>query len=1087
MHQEHLYRLAVEQVADYAIFMIDLHGRVSSWNAGVRHVLRWDEADWLGKHFSVIFSPQDIAGGIPQSELDLARRQGCADDDRWQFRKDGTRFWASGITTALRDENGNVCGFLKVVRDLTERRRAEERQATLHAVATVLAEAPDLKDAVPKLLGAVCSASGWKWGALWRVDNAAGVLRLVNSCNQGSNRLTEFEELSRGITFAPRAGFPGRVWASGKPEWVTDVSGAANFPRREAADRAGLHGALCFPVSWAGQVLAVMEFFSDEVRPPDEPLLGMMSVVGGQIGQFIDRKLTEDRLRAEEARHAASVQAALDCIVSMDQQGTVTEWNTAAQQTFGYARDEAIGREMAALIIPPAFRQAHREGLARYLATGQGPVLGRRFEITAVRKDGTEFPVELTIIRLPAEGPATFTGYIRDITDQKRAQERRRMSEFRWQRLVEQSPLSTQVFGPDGTIRQVNRAWERLWGVTLADLPDYNILKDEQLIERGIMPAIHNAFAGEPVVIQPIPYVPDRGEYAGQMRWCGAFVYPVKDDAGRVEEVVLVHEDVTERRLAEQALRESDANFRQLAETIPQLAWMAKPDGWIFWYNRRWYEYTGTTPQQMEGWGWQSVHDPAELPRVTERWQHSIHSGEPFEMEFPLKGADGRFRWFLTRIAPLRDGEGKIKLWFGTNTDIEDRRRIAEERAQLLEAERSARLEAERTSRMKDEFLATLSHELRTPLNAILGWSQILASGSRDEQDLAEGLRTIERNARAQTQIIEDLLDMSRIISGKVRLDVQRVDLAAVVQDAVATAKPSADAKGIRLQTVLDPHAGPVSGDPARLQQVMWNLLSNAVKFTPRGGRIQLLLERVNSHVEISVIDTGEGISPEFLPHVFDRFRQADATTTRRYGGLGLGLSIVKQLVELHGGSVRVKSLGTGHGATFTVSLPLPVIHPEPNPDVERRHPRATSAGMSLPDACVRIAGVKVLVVDDEPDARALVKRLLEDCEAQVIGAASAAEALHLVRTERPDVLVADVGMPGEDGYSLIKRVRALGPQNGGGVPSAALTAYARPEDRVKAVLAGFQMHLAKPVEPAELIATVASLAGRTQTQDPAQ
>ena len=1349
MHQhEHLYRLAVEQVADYAIFIIDVDARMASWNAGVRHVLRWNESDWLGQPFSVIFPPEDVAKGDPAAELDTARKNGCADDDRWQLRKDGTKFWASGITTALRDERGNVSGFLKVMRDLTERKRAEERQATQHAVTAVLAEAPDLTTAVPKLLQAVCNASGWQWGALWGVDRAAEVLRLVNCWNDPSTSVTDFEETSRRLTLARGVGLPGRTWALAEPQWLSDVSAEANFPRREVAARAGLRAALCFPVSWRGEVLAVIEFLTSQVRPPDEPLLGMMSLIGSQIGQFIDRKLTETRLRAEEARHAASVSAALDCIVSMDHEGRVTEWNPAAERTFGYGRNEAVGREMAGLIIPPSFREAHREGLARYVRTGEGPVLGRRFEITAVRKDRVEIPVELTIIRMPIDGPPTFTGYIRDITDQKRAEEARRMSEFRWQRLVEQSPLSTQLFAPDGTVRQVNRAWERLWGVTLADLPDYNILKDEQLIERGIMPLIRQAFSGEAVAVAPILYMPDRGEYGGQARWCGAYVYPVKDDAGRVEEVVLVHEDVTERRRAEEALRqseqrlrslveqsaagiaqtdlsgrillandrfcqivgypmddvlrlrvhdlthpedlaettklvadgavtgneyamekryirkdgtvvwvavsasivkdaagkpqsimgvvidisdrkraeaeisrakgevertlsqwravvdsmteglvlsdpqgnlltmnpaalaihefrsveemlmrladypdlfelrdthgqliplrewpisrvlrgerfsgyevdvyrrdtgkrwigsyggtpvqddscnvflavltlrdvteqkraesavvESEAKFRQLAETIPQLAWMAKPDGWIFWYNRRWYEYTGTTPQQMEGWGWQSVHDPAELPRVAERWRYSIDTGETFEMEFPLKGADGRYRWFLTRVAPLRNDDGNITLWFGTNTDIEDRRRIAEERAQLLEAERNARLEAERSSRMKDEFLATLSHELRTPLNAILGWSQIIASGSPTDADVSEGLRIIERNARVQTQIIEDLLDMSRIISGKVRLDVQRVDLADVVREAVATTKPSADAKAIRLQAVLDPHAGPVSGDPARLQQVMWNLLSNAVKFTPKGGRVQVLLERVNSHVEVSVIDTGEGIVPEFLPHVFDRFRQADASTTRRHGGLGLGLSIVKQLVELHGGSIRVKSAGVGEGATFTVSLPLTVIHPEPDAETERRHPRMTSSAAALPDGCAQIEGVKVLIVDDEPDARALVKRLLEDCKAQVVTAASAAEALHLMRAEKPDVLVCDIGMPGEDGYSLIRQVRAMGAGNGGSVPSAALTAYARPEDRVKAVLAGFQMHLAKPVEAAELIATVASLAGRT-------
>jgi CheY-like chemotaxis protein/two-component sensor histidine kinase len=324
---------------------------------------------------------------------------------------------------------------------------------------------------------------------------------------------------------------------------------------------------------------------------------------------------------------------------------------------------------------------------------------------------------------------------------------------------------------------------------------------------------------------------------------------------------------------------------------------------------------------------------------------------------------------------------------------------------------------------------------------------------------------------------------MGRIVSGKVRLDVQRLDLAGVVRAAVETVRPGAEAKGIRLQTVLDPHAGPVSGDPNRLQQVFWNLLTNAVKFTPKGGRVQVVLERVNSHLEVSVIDTGEGITPEFLPHVFDRFRQADASTTRRHGGLGLGLAIVKQLVELHGGSVRVKSGGAGFGSTFTVALPLTVIHRRPGEDdgdADRRHPAGGGGGpLVLPDTCRSIEGVRVLVVDDEPDARALVKRFLEDCKAMVATAASTAEALELIRADPPDVLVSDIGMPGEDGYALIKQVRALGPARGGGVPAIALTAYARAEDRMKAMLAGFQQHVVKPAEPAELIMLVSLLSGR--------
>jgi signal transduction histidine kinase len=400
-----------------------------------------------------------------------------------------------------------------------------------------------------------------------------------------------------------------------------------------------------------------------------------------------------------------------------------------------------------------------------------------------------------------------------------------------------------------------------------------------------------------------------------------------------------------------------------------------------------------------------------------------------------------------------------------------------------LEELAAARGEAERINRMKDEFLATLSHELRTPLNAILGWTQILKKNPSDPDDVLEGLEVIERNARAQTQIIEDLLDMSRIISGKVALSVQRIELASVVRIAVETVKPAADAKGIRLRTILDSPSSMVSGDANRLQQVFWNLLSNAVKFTPRDGQVQVLLERVDSQVEVSVMDTGEGINPQFIPHVFDRFRQADASTTRRHGGLGLGLSIVKQLVELHGGTVRVKSPGAGKGSTFIVSLPMTIMHAEPHAAPQRRHPTAEPSHLSL-ETCTNLDGVRVLLVDDEPDARGLLKRLLEDCHAVVSTAASAGEAYQRVLSDRPNVLVSDIGMPGEDGYSLIRRVRLLGAERGGNVPAVALTAYARAEDRVKAIMSGFQTHLAKPVEPAELIAMIASLAKSASTAE---
>ena len=435
------------------------------------------------------------------------------------------------------------------------------------------------------------------------------------------------------------------------------------------------------------------------------------------------------------------------------------------------------------------------------------------------------------------------------------------------------------------------------------------------------------------------------------------------------------------------------------------------------------------------------------------------------------------------RISPLSH-EGRV---IGTLTIIEDvTERVAREaklhaqiaeRSQLLSSEKLARNEAERANRLKDEFLATISHELRNPLNAILGWSHMMRVGKLNDSNTERAVETIYRNAKSQSQLIADLLDVSRIISGKLRLDVRTVDLLSIVNAAIDSIRPAADAKGIRLQTTFDPMAGPISGDADRLQQIVWNLLSNAVKFTPKGGRIKVKLQRRASHVEIVVSDSGLGISKEFLPYVFDRFRQADASTTRIHGGLGLGLSIVHQLVDLHGGSVSVQSEGEGKGATFTISLPFMGVVSNQT-EVEVAQPVPSEDIISF-DGLPSLHGLKVLVVDDEADTRELIGQVLKECGSEVITTCSAAEALAAIEQHKPDILISDLGMPDEDGYSLISKIRALPPEQGGQIPAAALTAYARAEDRMRVLRSGFQYHLPKPVDSAELVTVVASLAGR--------
>lgn len=392
------------------------------------------------------------------------------------------------------------------------------------------------------------------------------------------------------------------------------------------------------------------------------------------------------------------------------------------------------------------------------------------------------------------------------------------------------------------------------------------------------------------------------------------------------------------------------------------------------------------------------------------------------------------------------------------------------EKRHLLENERIARNEAERASRLKDEFLATLSHELRTPLNAILGWSQLILSGNLKKEDIHRGLETIERNARAQNKLIEDLLEMSSIISGKVRLDMHRLDTADLVEAAVESVKPTAQAKGVILQKTLDENVDSIIGDSNRLQQILWNLLSNSIKFTPKGGKIEVRVEQRDSFLEIRISDSGLGITPEFMPYVFDRFRQGDASLTRQYGGLGLGLAIVKQLVELHGGTVHAESPGEGQGSSFIVHLP--VAPPVSETKSESLSPQECSKPQPL------FTGLKVLVIDDELDARELIRRILAQQEASVITTARAVDGLELLKTERPDIVISDISMPEKNGYQFIAEMRSLSAEDGGTTPAIALTAFAHPEDKAKVMSAGYQKHLPKPVDSVALITAIDNLAG---------
>lgn len=531
------------------------------------------------------------------------------------------------------------------------------------------------------------------------------------------------------------------------------------------------------------------------------------------------------------------------------------------------------------------------------------------------------------------------------------------------------------------------------------------------------------------------------------------------------------------RRRAEEELRRQTEWFRVTLASIGDAVIATDCDGRVTFMNSVAESLTGWT--QAEALGqllpdvFRIVNDETGAA-VQDPAARALREGAVIGLgnHTLLVAKDGTERPIDDSAAPIRSRDGALLGCILVFRDVSARRHADAEREALVRSERAARTAAERANRLKEDFLATLSHELRTPLNTMLGWIQILRKKPSPE-NLEQGLAVLDRNARIQAQLIADLLDMSSILSGKTRLDIQPVELPVVVEAALAAVRPAAENKGVGIRSVIEPIPGRLLADAARLQQVIWNLLSNAVKFTPHGGRIHVALSRVSSHVEISVSDTGCGIDPEFLPHVFERFSQADSSITRAHRGLGLGLAIVKQLVELHGGTVEARSR-KGHGAAFTVRLPMTAVQ-ESGRTTDERHQTAPSLPTAYADA-PDLAGLRVLVLDDEADARRLIEHVLTECGAEVVLVSTAREGLSALAAEQVDVILSDIGLPERDGYAFIADVRDRGIRT----PAAALTAFARSEDRTRALGSGYQTHIAKPVEPAELLAAVAALAHGT-------
>lgn len=1393
-----LFRLLVENVKDYAIFVIDPKGRVESWNPGAERLLGFREEEMIGQSIAVFFTPEDIEKGYPQREFQQALTEGRGNDDRWHVRKDGSRFWCGGTLTPLWDDDRNLRGFAKIMRDLTEWKRnqdATEEQVFLAAfikdVGLALTRSDDLPEMLHHCSEAMVRHLHGGFARIWTLNSDESVLVLrasaglythldgphsrvpVGKYKIGLIARERLPHLTNAVESDPRvsdqewAKREGMVAFAGYPlvvedrlvgvmamfarhpltdatleamssvangialgierktaeegrrqqqEWwrvtlasigdaviATDTQGRVTFLNSVAQEMTGWPSAdaegqsleAVFPivneqtrqpvqnpvekvlregviVGLANHTILVARDGTE--RPIDDSAAPIRDGSGRMIGVvLVFRDVTEQRraeqeLRASEARKSAILHTALDCIITMDHDGNVVEFNPAAERTFGYSRDQVIGRELSLFIIPPALRDRHRTGMAHYLATGEGPVLGRRLELPALRADGTEFPAELAITRIPTDGPPLFTAYLRDVSEYKRTEQHRTV------RIAVTHALG-EAAGPkegaadllravcdnlgwdlgfywtveeNGTALHCVQAWRRpdvavagfeadsfartfkqgeglpgsVWStgkprwlpdvakepqfpraasaanydlhsafacpVTVGDRtlgviefftrrthePDADLLETMGTVagnfgqflerkaaeervrrsERELADFFENATVGLHWVgadgtilranraeLELLGY--SREEYVGrpvadfhadESTICDILTrlqageelheYParLKCKDGTIKDVLIdssvlfrdggfVHtrcftRDVTERKRAEDALRQSEQKALFLADASAALASVVD-------YESTLQKVANLAAPHFADWSAVDVaNDDGTLRRLAVAHQdaekirlaHELMTEYPPDPEAPggafavlrtgqpeivaeitddmlLQGARDERHLTLIRSLGLRSyicvplvvsGNPLGVLTFATAesgrrytdadlalaVDLAQRAGVAIENTQLYQALRDA-------DRRKDEFLATLAHELRNPLAPIRNALQILKMPRVDAATVERSREMMERQVHHLVRLVDDLLDVSRVMRGKIELRRERVELATVVARAVETVQPLVDTQGHQLSLGISSESLLLDGDPVRLAQVVGNLLTNAAKYTEANGRIRLTAEREGNEAVLRIRDDGIGIAPNMLPRIFELFVQVDHASTKAQGGLGIGLTLVKNLVQMHNGSVEARSAGLGQGSEFVVRLPIPVQ------GVEQVHDRGT--GQQEQQAPTP-SGHRLLIVDDNQDAANSLAMLLKLQGHEVRVAHNGPAALEITKGYTPDVVFLDIGMPGMDGYEVARRMRQQpGLEN---VVLAALTGWGQKEDRRRTAEAGFNHHLVKPPEPKAVEGVLAEL-----------
>ncbi len=962
-----LFRLLIENLRDYAVFVIDGQRRVRTWNPGAERLLGYRDAEIIGQSADAFFTPEDICDGEPEREMRVAMQTGCANDDRWHMRKDGSRFWAGGVMVPLRDEAGDLRGFAKIMRDRTEWRLHEDQlansEARKHAelaVARALGETANVSDGVLGALKAVCANLDWDVGLFWSVSDNGKALVFGQSAGKPGQATTEFETESRLRTFVKGEGLPGRAWATGKAAWIPDLARDDNFPRAAAAVKQKLQSAFASPIVIADEVRGVIEFFSTSPRHANTETAELMATIAGSVGQFLDRLEVQEKLRESEGRLRLALEAGHMGVWDWDIRTSEITWSDSLEPMHGLAPGSFGGgfSDFQRLVHP---EDQERVVAAIWQALEHGAAYN--IEYRTIWPDGsTHWIAGKGKVFTSADGePLRMIGIGMDVTPQKRAQQRAHF-------LADASATLAVLVDFHSTLQRV----ASLAVPNFADWAAIDLLESDGTLQRVAV----------------------------------AHVNPAK--------VQLAHE--VHRRFPPDPTKDEGV-WRIISSGEPTL-------------------FSDISEELLR----RTVKD-RELLNILRELGIRSYIGVPLRVRGKVLGAIA----FIAAESGHRFDEADLAV----AQDLADRAAIAIENAQLYRELRDA-------DRRKDEFLATLAHELRNPLAPIRNALQLLRMPGASVAVADDARLMMERQLQQMVRLVDDLLDVSRITRNRLELRRERIEFAAVIQSAIETSRPLIEQGRHKLTVHLPTDGVYLDGDAVRLAQVFSNLLNNSAKYTEPGGDISLTAQVDDGQVVVRVADTGIGIPAESLPQVFEMFSQVERNLNRAQGGLGIGLTLVRRLVEMHGGSVEAHSAGPEKGSEFVVRLPT--VAPAPAEAAPRDEP-APAAEAAAPS--------RVLVVDDNLDAAKSLAALLKMQGHEVRVAYDGRSALELAAGFLPQFVLLDIGMPGMDGYEVARRLRTI--PNLQRARLAALTGWGQPEDRRRSAEAGFDYHLVKPVEPQRL------------------